>query len=99
MKFTGKTALVTGAAAGIGRAVAIKLAQNGARLALVDTNLVKLQSVKEETAAYTNDVLIFSCDVRDEARVYAAVRETEAAFGRIDILVNQRRSLALLEAF
>lgn len=88
MKFTGKTALVTGAAAGIGRAVAIKLAQNGARLALVDTNLVKLQSVKEETAAYTNDVLIFSCDVRDEARVYAAVRETEAAFGRIDILVN-----------
>ena len=46
--FTGKTALVTGAGAGIGKAVAIKFAQNGANVVLVDIDTEKLESVKKE---------------------------------------------------
>ena len=66
MNFTGKCALVTGAAVGIGRAVAIKLAECGAKLVLVDINIEKLNDVKKEIQKYTNDVLVFECDITDE---------------------------------
>ena len=88
MKFNGKVALVTGAAVGIGRATAIVLAQNGAKLILVDVNEEKLNDLKAELAAYTGDVLSFVCDVSNEALVYRVVEESLAKFGKIDILVN-----------
>lgn len=88
MKFNNITALVTGAAVGIGRAVAHKLAQNGAKLILVDINTEKLLSVKEELSQYTDDVLVFECDVANEERVNSLVKEAQERFGRIDILVN-----------
>ena len=88
MNFNSKTALVTGASVGIGRATALKLAQNGARLVLFDIDYQKLESVKKETERYTSDVLIFNCDVSDEQRVYECVKEAEEAFGGIDILIN-----------
>ena len=47
--FTGKTALITGAGAGIGRATAIKFAQNGAKVAIVDVNAEKLKLVKRKS--------------------------------------------------
>ena len=59
MNFNGKVALVTGAAVGIGRATAIQLAQNGAGLILVDINEEKLTDLKNELAAYTENVLTF----------------------------------------
>lgn len=88
MKFTDKTALITGAAVGIGRAAAIKFAQNGANLILVDIDKEKLEDIKKEIETYTKNVLIFQCDVSDEERVYAAVKEAESVFGKIDILIN-----------
>lgn len=88
MNFENKTAIITGASVGIGRAVALKLAQNGAKVALFDINYEKLESVKKELEEYTNDVLIFKCDVSDEEQVYALAKEAEKAFGKIDILVN-----------
>lgn len=88
MEFHGKTALITGAAAGIGRAVAVKLAKGGARLVLADTNTEKLLRVQSELEEYTKDVLACACDIRDEARVYEVVRQTVDTFGHIDILVN-----------
>lgn len=88
MNFNNKTALVTGAAVGIGRAVAHKLASGGAKLVLVDVNNEKLQRVKHELEQYTKEVLTFECDVTDEERVYSLVNEAEAKFGGIDILVN-----------
>ena len=88
MDFSGKTAVVTGAAAGIGRAVAVKLAQNGAGLVLVDIDSERLESMKKEMGAYTEKVLVFECDIRDEARVNEVVSQAAAAFGKIDILVN-----------
>lgn len=88
MNFSGKTAVVTGAAAGIGRAVAMKLAQNGAGLVLVDVDSEKLAGVKKEIEAYTKEVLMFECDIRDEVKVNEIVWQAAAAFGKIDILVN-----------
>ena len=88
MKFKNKTALITGASVGIGRAVALKLAQNGAKVVLFDIDYEKLESVKKEIEEYTKDVLIFKCDVSDEECVYNVVKEAEVVFGSIDILVN-----------
>ena len=50
MNFKGKTALITGAAVGIGRAVAIKMAQSHAKLVLADLNFEKLEALKAELA-------------------------------------------------
>lgn len=88
MDFTGKTALVTGAGVGIGRAVALKLAQHGAKLVLVDINAEKLESVRQEALAFTAEVETFVCDVSDEARVNEVCAQALERFGCIDILVN-----------
>ena len=88
MNFENKTAIITGASVGIGRAVALKLAQNGAKVALIDIDYEKLEGVKKEIEEYTKDVLIFGCDVTDEEKVYEVAKETEKTFGKVDILVN-----------
>lgn len=88
MNFKGKTALITGAAVGIGRAVAIKMAQNHAKLVLADLNLQKLEELKTELVAYTDDVLIFKCDISNEDDVKNMIDGAYAKFGNIDILVN-----------
>ena len=88
MNFNGKVALITGAAVGIGRGCAIKFAEHGAKLVLVDINIEKLEELKKELEQYTKDVLIFECDVTDEEKVYALVKEAQDTFGTVDILVN-----------
>lgn len=88
MNFSGKTVLITGAAVGIGRAAAYKFAEHGARLVLTDIALEKLETLKKELSGIAEDVLVRKCDVSDEARVYEVVKEAEAAFGRVDILIN-----------
>lgn len=57
MTFKNKTALITGASVGIGRAAAIKFAQNGANVVIIDINTDKLEKVKTEIMHYTNNVL------------------------------------------
>lgn len=84
MNFENKTALVTGAATGIGRAVAIKLARLSANLVLIDIDLQKLKKVKKEVEEYTENVRIFECDVSDETKVYEVAKEV----GSVDILIN-----------
>ncbi len=88
MEFQGKTALVTGASVGIGRAVALTLAEKGARLILLDVNFEKLTAVREELRAYTDEVLIYACDISDEDKVNATVADAVTRMGKIDILVN-----------
>lgn len=88
MDFKDKVALVTGASVGIGRAVALRFAQHGAKVVLLDIDFEKLESVKKEIEEYTKDVLIFKCDISNEENVYEVVRKAEGVFGKIDILVN-----------
>lgn len=88
MKFEGKTAIVTGASAGIGRATATMLAQNGCNVALVDIDQKNLESICKENETFPGKSVFFECDISDETAVKEVVRKTETAFGKIDILVN-----------
>ncbi len=88
MDFTGQVAIVTGAARGIGRAVAHLFAQRGAKVALLDVDFEKLESVKAEIEAHTKDVLIYKCDISDMERVNEVFADILAQYGKIDILVN-----------
>lgn len=88
MHFQGKVALITGAAVGIGRAAALRFAEYGAKLVLLDVQYAKLEALKEELGAYTTDVLIYQCDISDENCVNEVTADALNAFGKIDILVN-----------
>lgn len=88
MDFHNRTALVTGAAVGIGRATAITLAQHGANLVLLDLNMEQLDALKQEIAPYTKNVLVMQCDVSDENHVNQVVKDAQTTFPAIDILIN-----------
>ena len=89
MLLDGKSALVTGASRGIGRAVALKLASEGAKVALnFAGNEAAAEAVKQEVEAAGGEAILVRGDVADEAAVQAMVQKTADAFGRIDILVN-----------
>ncbi|MBP7830959.1 MAG: 3-oxoacyl-[acyl-carrier-protein] reductase [Kiritimatiellae bacterium] len=84
----GKIALVTGAARGIGQAIALKLASEGADLALCDVQADWLAETAGKVAALGRRAECIAVDVSKPAEVQAAVEQAEKAFGRIDILVN-----------
>lgn len=88
LPFAGKVALITGAAVGIGRATALKMAEEGAALILLDWNEKGLQVLRGELEAYAEKVLTVACDVSDREAVNAAVRQGLLQFQKIDILVN-----------
>lgn len=83
-----KTALVTGASVGIGKATAIKLAEEGYNVVLMDINEEKMSATKAECEKLGAKVKAYVCDVRDEKSVNASVSDALEAFGSIDILVN-----------
>lgn len=85
----GKTALITGASKGLGKAIALALAQAGARIALVSRDRAKLNDVAAEIRASGGNASVFVADVTDEAQV-AQVRDAVAAqFGdTLHILIN-----------
>lgn len=83
-----KTAVITGAAVGIGRAAAIKFAQNGIDLSLFDLDAAALGKLKDELKEYGVEVLTFGCDVSNEEEVASCMAKTMEKFGRVDILVN-----------
>jgi len=98
-KLEGKVAIVTGAARGLGRAYALRLAGLGAKVAVTDLNLKSYQEFEAEakamTADSTTDEIIagggeaigIETDVMDEAAVHAMVGKVQQAWGRVDILV------------
>ena len=89
MLLDGKCALVTGASRGIGRAVALKLASEGAKVALnFAGNEAAAEAVKQEIEAAGGEAILVKANVADEAAVQEMVQKTTDAFGRIDILVN-----------
>ena len=87
-ELAGKAAVVTGAGVGIGRAIALKMASEGARVMVVDLN----EETAEETAALICDAggeaIVFTADVSDESRVSTMVKTTVDRFGSTDIACN-----------
>jgi dihydroxycyclohexadiene carboxylate dehydrogenase len=83
-RFTGKSAVVTGAAQGIGRDVALRLAREGARVALVDRSAL-IEEVRQEAGA---DAIAVTADLETFEGATEAVTQARSAFGRVDILVN-----------
>jgi 3-oxoacyl-[acyl-carrier protein] reductase len=84
----GKTALVSGASQGIGRACALALAKMGARIALAARNEEKLEAVAGEIFAAGGQAKSFVMDVAEEASIQAAAKAAIAHFGSVEILVN-----------
>jgi len=99
MSLQGKTALVTGASQGIGRACALALAAAGARVALAARNEGKLNEVAAEIAAKGGAAAVFTLDVASEESIKACAKAAVQHFGSIEILVNNagvtRDTLAL----
>lgn len=88
MMLEGKVALVTGAAKGIGRAIALRLARDGADIAIVDVNEEKLPEVAKEIEVIGTRSTIFKADISDKDQVYAAIDHAEKMLGGFDIMVN-----------
>lgn len=89
LDLSGKVALVTGGAAGIGRACAVLLAQSGARVMIADLNAAAAAQTAQEISQQTgNEVKSVVCNILDDAQLVNAVDKTLAAFGSLHILVN-----------
>jgi NAD(P)-dependent dehydrogenase (short-subunit alcohol dehydrogenase family) len=85
VRLQGRTALVTGAGSGIGRAVARRFSAEGARVAVVDLDAERAQTVAGE---FGDKGLALAADVSNESDVRAMVERTVEAFGSLDVLVN-----------
>jgi 3-oxoacyl-[acyl-carrier protein] reductase len=88
MSLKGKTAIVTGAAQGIGEAISRRLAQDGANVALADINLSLTQSVAAELTSLGLVAVAFQADVSDSSQTEQLVRNVTERFSSLDILVN-----------
>ena len=84
----GRSALVTGASSGIGRAIATSLAAQGARVGITGRRPVPLAEVAAEIEIADGGCVAIPGDVRDESHVAEAVEKTVTAFGGLDVLVN-----------
>ncbi|CAN5868375.1 acetoin reductase [soil metagenome] len=85
---TGKIALVTGGGRGIGRGIALRLARDGADIALVDVRPDGINAVADEIAEIGSKATTFVADVGDREQVFAAVDYAASALGGFDIMVN-----------
>jgi meso-butanediol dehydrogenase/(S,S)-butanediol dehydrogenase/diacetyl reductase len=88
MSINGKVALVTGAGQGIGRAIALRLANDGADIAITDLNEAKMNDVAKEVRAVGRKATVFKADVSNRDEVYAAIDHAEKELGGFDIMVN-----------
>ncbi len=87
-RLDGKTALITGGGSGIGRAIAIRFAQQGAAVEILDVDEPAAQAVVKEIAAAGGQAHMQRCDLGDSGAVRAAFADTLARRGRLHILVN-----------
>src|SRR5579863_2459593 len=87
-KLNGRVALITGASKGLGKAMALALAGSGAKLALASRNLDQLNEVASEIQAAGGEAKVFQADVSREADVAKLEREVVAAYGGVQILIN-----------
>ena len=96
---SGKTALITGAGSGLGRATAKLFAEVGAEVVIADLVLESAAAAAEEITANGGHAIAVQCDVSEEADVVRAFQATDDAFGKLDILVNNAAHRAKNEFF
>ncbi|MFC1984696.1 SDR family NAD(P)-dependent oxidoreductase, partial [Chloroflexota bacterium] len=84
----GKVAIVTGAGRGLGKAIALILAEGGANITALDLTTKQIEQTAEEVRQLGRKALVITTDVTKEAQVKGAVEQTLSQFGKIDILVN-----------
>jgi NAD(P)-dependent dehydrogenase (short-subunit alcohol dehydrogenase family) len=87
-KLKGKTALITGASKGLGKSMALSLAEAGARLALVSRDNAQLCGTAEEARRFEVEAEVFVADIAKEDQVLRLEKDVVARFGCVDILVN-----------
>lgn len=88
MNLDGKVALITGGAQGIGRAIALRLAKDGADIAIVDLDEAKAKTVAQAVEELGRKATHFRADVSNRDEVYAAIDYAEKELGGFDIMVN-----------
>src|SRR4051812_49381178 len=102
MSFKNKTILITGASRGIGKAIALRLAKDGANIIVAAKSTEEnpklggtIYSAAEEIEAAGGKALALQCDIRDEAQVQKVAEKGAEVFGAIDILVNNASAISL----
>jgi len=98
----GKTIFISGASRGIGRAIAVNLAAQGANIVIVAKSVTEdprlggtIHSVAQEVNKAGGRALAIPCDIRDEDQILKAIRETISLFGGIDAVVNNASAISL----
>ncbi|HKV27547.1 MAG TPA: SDR family NAD(P)-dependent oxidoreductase [Candidatus Acidoferrales bacterium] len=87
-RVSGKVAIITGGGTGIGRACALALAREGAKVALLARRREKLEAVAREIIAAGGEGLALECDVTDKVSVERAVRAVEERFRKLNVVIN-----------
>ena len=102
MSFQNKTVFITGGSRGIGKAIALRLAKEGANIIIAAKSVSEnpmlggtIYSAAEEVEAAGGKALAVRCDIRDESQIQDAVDKAVAKFGGIDILINNASAISL----
>jgi len=85
---TGKVAIVTGAGRGIGKGIALALAEAGADVVCTARTVSQIESAAEEIRSLGRKALAIPCDIKDSQQIDSMVKKAKADFGQVDILVN-----------
>lgn len=88
MRLHGKVALITGAGSGIGKAIALRFAQAGAKLVVADIDDIAANHTVQDIRKYPGEALSLTMDVTDEASVNSGILRASQYFGNIDLLIN-----------
>lgn len=94
-RLKGKVAIITGGGTGIGRAIVMVFGREGAKVAVLGRRLEALEGVVKELARSGAEGRAILCDVAKDSDTRASVEETEKAFGRVDVLVNNAGVLSV----
>ncbi len=88
MKLKERVAVITGGARGIGKAIALAFVREGARIAIVDVERERAETLKNEIGGIGGKAITISCDISRSSEVKDMVSQVQKTFGRVDILVN-----------